>query len=327
MFKAALNNNYPRIGDTPEQQRLRKAITRRDKGSTTPAELREVEDEVTREAIAEQERAGLEILTDGQIRWDDAQTYLTRGLPGFAHTGLIRYFDTNTYYRQPVAEKPIRWEKPILTRDFQFAQALTSRPVKAVLTGPYTIARLSLDRHYGALRPFVADLAKALNREAKALEAAGARYIQIDEPALCRNKADLDLAAEAIEATLDGVTRATTSLVTYFGDVCWGLERLARLPVGLIGLDLTVNDHYPKALAKLGGFTKGLALGILDARNTRLETVDDRMALLESLAGSLRGREVHLMPSAGLEFLPRATAYAKMELLSSLTLEANEVFG
>ncbi len=326
MFKSTIANNYPRIGDTPEQQKLRKAIARFDKKAIALSELMEVEDQVTREVMTEQERAGLDLLTDGQIRWEDALTTLTKGLTGFSHTGLIRYFDTNTYYRQPVAEKAVRWEKPILVRDFEFARKLTSRPVKAILTGPYTLARLSLDRHYGSLAPFVSDVARALNREALALEAAGAQFIQVDEPALCRHKEDLSLAAEAVETVVSGITRAATSLLTCFGDVCWGLERLDRLPVRMLGLDLTTNDHYPRALAKLGSFSKELALGILDARNTRLESLDDRMALLGSLGSFLKGREIHLQPSAGLEFLPRAVACAKMELLTALTRKANEVF-
>jgi len=326
VFKATIVNSYPRIGDTPEQQKLRKAIARFDKQTATLAELKGVEDQVTREVVTEQENAGLDIVTDGQVRWDDAQTYLTRGLAGFSHAGLIRYFDTNTYYRQPVAQEQVQWEKPILARDFQFAQSLTPRPVKAILTGPYTLARLSLDRHYNKLSAFVADLAKALNREARSLEAAGAKLIQIDEPALPRHKEDLSLAAEAVEKVVEGITRAATSLAIYFGDVCWGLERLDRIPVSMLGIDLTGNDHYPKALARLPALKKGLALGILDARNTRLETLEDRLALLEPLRPFLKGREIHLQPSAGLEFLPRDKAFAKIELLTALARKADEVY-
>ena len=95
--------HYPRIGDAPEQQRLRRAIQSHQAQKLSDAELRAVQDDVTAEILDEQARAGLDWVTDGQIRWDDGQTYLTQRLAGFERGGMIRYFDTNTYYRQPVA--------------------------------------------------------------------------------------------------------------------------------------------------------------------------------------------------------------------------------
>ena len=68
------------------------------------------------------------MVTDGMIRWDDGQTYIARNLEGFEATGLLRYFDTNTYYRQPVATGPISWKGPITVSDYRFAAGCTSLP-------------------------------------------------------------------------------------------------------------------------------------------------------------------------------------------------------
>ena len=103
---------YPKITEGPEGQRLRRAIARSDRGDITPEDLARVEDDVTREVIEQQVAAGLDIVTDGMIRWDDGQTYIARKLEGFEATGLLRYFDTNTYYRQPVATGPHWLEGP-----------------------------------------------------------------------------------------------------------------------------------------------------------------------------------------------------------------------
>ena len=109
---------YPKTTEGPEGQRLRRAIARSDRGDITPEDLARVEDDVTREVIEQQAAAGLDMVTDGMIRWDDGQTYIARNLEGFEATGLLRYFDTNTYYRQPVATGPIGWKGPITVSDY-----------------------------------------------------------------------------------------------------------------------------------------------------------------------------------------------------------------
>ena len=128
--------NYPKIGPGTKAPRLRNAINQLDRGRITEEELRRVEDEVTREVIQEQIDAGIDLVTDGQIRWDDGQTYFARGIKGFSINGLIRYFDSNTYYRHPVPEKALESQGPIAVKDYEFAVANSARPAKAVITGP-----------------------------------------------------------------------------------------------------------------------------------------------------------------------------------------------
>src|SRR3990172_1191096 len=144
--------NYPKIPNRPRPARLRQAINRRDR------------DEVTLELIQEQAEAGVDIVTDGQVRWDDDQTYIMRALRGVEIGGLQRYLDTNTYYRQPEIVGPIAWQEPVLARDFQFAREHSPKPVKAVLTGPYTLAALSLDKHYGSREKLSIALAETLRQ-------------------------------------------------------------------------------------------------------------------------------------------------------------------
>src|SRR3990170_2294351 len=104
---ASAVGSYPKVPNLPRPARLRNTINRFDRGQITEEELRQVEDEVTVEALQEQAEAGLDLVTDGQIRWADEQTYLARRLAGCSLSGLIRWFDTNMYYRQPVVEAAI----------------------------------------------------------------------------------------------------------------------------------------------------------------------------------------------------------------------------
>jgi len=106
--------NYPKIGPGTKVPNLRTAISRGDCGEMTPEQIQGVKAEVTAEVIGDQIRAGIDLVTDGLIRWDDGQTYLARAISGFSFTGLIRYFDTNTYFRQPVVDGLLKWSAPIM---------------------------------------------------------------------------------------------------------------------------------------------------------------------------------------------------------------------
>ncbi|MDX1390429.1 MAG: hypothetical protein R3344_14665, partial [Acidobacteriota bacterium] len=147
-MKVAAFGSFPRVGEGPENQRLRRGIQQWQAGKIGDADLRSIQEDVTREAIAIQEKAGVDWPTDGLIRWEDGQTYFADRLEGFHRGGLLRYFDTNTYYRQPEIDGDIRWTKPITVAVFEFARAQTDRHLRPIVTGPFTLAGLSLDTHY-----------------------------------------------------------------------------------------------------------------------------------------------------------------------------------
>ena len=263
--------------------------------------------------IAEQAEAGLDLVTDGQIRWDDDQTYIAQRLQGFEITGLIRYFDTNTYYRQPNVTAPVRWRQPILVRDYEFAAGHSTKPVKALITGPYTLAALSNDSHYGDRRPLVLALAEALHQEAKALAAAGASVIQVNEPAILRHKEDGPLLQEAITKMLDGID-AETALYTWFGDADGILPLLMDLPVDVIGLDFVWGPGNWEALKRVS-FSKVLGFGIIDARNTRMEPVEEIAEQIQRVSEFVPAERLYVNPSCGLEYLPREVAFEKLKRL------------
>lgn len=304
-------SHYPKIPNRPRPARLRGAISRLDRGEITPEDLTRVQDEVTVEAINEQIEAGLDLITDGQVRWDDDQTYIARALDGLEIGGLVRYADTNTYYRQPQITGPVGWRGPILVRDYAFAAANSSKPVKAVLTGPYTLAALSSDSHYNDRRKLVLDLAGALRQEALALAAAGAPFIQINEPAILWHKDDVGLLTEALGRLLDGV-ETQTAAYTWFTDADGILEQLLELPVDVIGLDFVWGPRNWDALSRTV-FTKALGLGIVDARNTRLESPQEIAEHVRRVSEFVAPDRLYVNPSCGLEYLPREVAFEKLK--------------
>src|SRR5688572_15970280 len=94
--------NYPKVPSLSGGPNLRTAIARYDQGQITADDLAKIADEATQDALADQERAGVDVVTDGHIRWEDEITYFARGLNNVTLNGLLRWFDSNTYYRQPV---------------------------------------------------------------------------------------------------------------------------------------------------------------------------------------------------------------------------------
>ena len=314
--------NYPKISPDAKAPSLRTAISRFDESRITLEELKRVEEEVTKEVIQDQVDSGLDLVTDGQIRWDDGQTYIARGIKGFTVNGLIRYFDTNTYYRHPIPENRLQSNGAITVKDYEFAAANSARPVKAVITGPYSLARLSQLGCYEDLRSLVMDLVPILNREAKALQSAGASVIQFDEPSILKHKEDIDLFAEAIEGVTAGVT-ATTGVCTIFGDATGIHSRLFSLPVDIIGLDFVAGPANYDLIGELPQ-EKKLGCGIVDARNTRLETVEDIAEAIKRVSGSVSPDRLYINPSCGLDFLPRPNARAKLTRLVGGAKKAQE---
>ncbi|HWC30925.1 MAG TPA: methylcobamide--CoM methyltransferase [Dehalococcoidia bacterium] len=301
--------NYPKIPNLPRPARLRNAYARLDRGELSPEEVAQVEDEVTIEVMKEQERAGIELLTDGQIRWMDEQTYIAGKLGGIELTGLIRFFDTNTYYRQPLIQGDVVRGDPIFLDDYQFAVDNASRPVKPVLTGPYTLARLSRDEHYDSVEKLAGAFAEALNAEARSLLGSNPPLIQFNEPAITRHPEEVPL-AEAVWKTLLDRIDAETAVYFYFGPPGPAYAAAVRAGFTTVGVDATIEG----ALDAIKGEPKPqkLAAGVMDSRTTRLESVDQLASLVREAAALTGSDNLYVNPNMGLEFLPREQAQAKL---------------
>jgi 5-methyltetrahydropteroyltriglutamate--homocysteine methyltransferase len=306
--------NYPKVAEGGYGTNLIGAITRWQRKELGDAKLEETFREITRAVLKEQAEAGLDLLTDGHIRWEDLVTPIAKELDGFEINGLTRWFDNNVYYRRPILRRAPRWKGPILVQAYRFATTCTTKPVKAVLPGPYTFVALSEDHHYKNRRRFVLKMAEILNAEANALAAAGAPIVQFDEPALGFGRPDLKLATEALGLATHGV-KAKTAVYVYFGSVDGALRPLMGANVDLVGIDV-VSD--PRAAAALGRIplTKELALGCLDARNTKLESVAELHGWFDRILRRVPADRLTVNPSCGLEFLPHRQALEKLRRLT-----------
>lgn len=299
-MKTTVVGGYPKV---LLDQKLRKAYHALDEGKMSASDLAAVQDDVTTAAMREMDEAGLDVVNDGLIRWDDEITHIAGKLHGMKIGGLIRFFDTNTFYRRPKAAAAVEWAEPIIAGDFMFATGATAKPVKAVVTGAYTIAKASdYEGVYASFGHLALDVAAALNDEAKSLVAAGAKYIHINDPFILLEPADFPVFAECVHVMLDGID-AHTSLYTYFGDATPLYDKMLALPVDALGFDFTYSPGVIDRLSD-GSCTKELGAGIFDARNTKPEDEKAVLATLTKLAKAVGGDRIWVSPTASLEYLP-----------------------
>ena len=315
----ANHSSYPRIGEGANHQLLRRTIAQRDKGEKAEADVRAAEDRLTEFALRDQFEAGLGVVTDGQIRWYDPVSHLAGKLEGVRINGLLRFFDTNFYFRQPVAHARPERKLPMLVEEYKFAEGLSSQPVKVVVMGPYTLARLSIEADGGAggFAELFEAYTQALGEEIDDLVKAGVSLIQVEEPMLLRRPEEFSLVEQALTNLAMSKGNAQLALALYFGDPAPIYDQLQTLPVDILVLDFTYSPDLVETIAARGS-SRMLGLGLVDGRNTRLEDAGAVAGQIERIAAGTGAETAHLNPSCGLEYLPRDRAQSKLRHLATI---------
>jgi len=321
-LKATVVGNYPKISSDKSVPNLRNSLNAWDQKKLTSEKLEQVYQETIRRALKEQIEAGIDIVTDGQIRWDDLVTPLAKNINGFEIGGLIRFFNNNVYYRRPVVKSKLSFKNYSTVEQFKFAQANSSKPVKIALPGPFTFAQLSLDEHYGNLEKLVLDLAEILHQEVVGLEKARCLYIQLDEPSLCFHPDQADLALRAIRTVFADVEVKRT-LFFYFCRVAQFLPQVLQSEIDAVGIDLVSHTENLEAVLSNNWDTKELILGCFDARNTKLEREEDILKIVDRISKRIPANRINFSPSCGLEFLPHESALKKLQLISGIARKIN----
>lgn len=287
------------IGSFPKPEYLTKARAALAQGKIGEAELKAAEERATRETIALQEELGLDVLVDGEMYRGDMATYFAENTDGFAVSGLVRSYG-NRYYRKPILTGPVRRRGPITVAWWKWAQSLTKKPMKAIITGPYTMMDWSFDEHYASRREACLDLARALHEEVRDLEAAGARWIQIDEPALSVRVDELDLAIAAMAIVTEGIRARTLTHICYgtFEQIYPRLLDLAvdEFDLAMADTGFALVDHFGKH-----PFTKIFGLGVFDVHTHVVEPVASLRAGIEKTLRYLPPERVTVVPDCGLK--------------------------
>ncbi len=304
------------VGSFPKPADLLKARSDFAQGRISSGALEQAEKRATEFWIRKQENLGVDVLVDGEMYRGDMVAYFAGHLSGFEQGGLVRSYG-NRYYHKPIIVNEVKWRGPITVEWWQYAQRLTSKPVKGMLTGAYTLMDWSFNEFYPARRDACLAVAAEIRKEVEALIHAGCKIIQIDEPAVSVRPGELPLAIEAMQMT-------TRDFAAYFiTHICYG--DFASIYPGMLGLavdnfDLEMSNSRLDMLAlfKKSAFTKDISYGVVDVHS---HVVEDRRVVEERLKKGLEvlpRENVWVDPDCGLKTRTVEEAIAKLEEVVSV---------
>jgi len=288
-----------------------------------PDFLEEAQDDATLLAIRDQERAGLDIITDGEQRREIYSNRFATALEGVdidnPGTALDRSGHPNPV---PRIVGKIRRKQPVEVRDVEFLRANTDRPIKITVPGPFTMSQQAQNDFYKDEQEVVLDYAAAVNDEIKDLFAAGADIVQIDEPYMqARPEKARHYGLRGLEAALHGVT-GTTAI-----HICFGyaaiihvrpsgysfLPELASSPIKQISIETAQSKLDCSVLERLPG--KTIILGTLDLSDMTIESPEMVAARIRRTLPYVTPERIVVAPDCGLKYLPRDVAYGKMRAM------------
>ncbi|MBN2227482.1 MAG: hypothetical protein JW763_08960 [candidate division Zixibacteria bacterium] len=311
--------NYPKIDHLKSRVNLRTAINRLESGKIDHEEYESILRQTFERTINDQLEAGIDIITDGQITWQDLFSPYCEALDNLAAGGLRRYFDNNVYYRRPQVTGEIRRIHPIVAESPVYSEMKPATAMtKAVLCGPVTFALHADDFHYGSIDSLATAVAEVIREEIVELQQLGVSYVQLDEPGLPERPEYVDLLARLVPGMLNG-TDIRLGLAFYFSSLKTIASRLGEFPVDFLALDLVSHPDDMESLPTLDKYE--LHAGLIDARNIMLEDTDDVASRLTLLRQQVMPKRIVLTTSCGLEFLPRDYALDKMRHLVQLAAE------
>jgi 5-methyltetrahydropteroyltriglutamate--homocysteine methyltransferase len=283
--------------------------------------LEEAQDDATRLAVQDMERAGVDVITDGEMRRESYSNRFATALEGVDLDEPGVALD-RTGHETPVPRVvgPIRRTRPVELRDVEFLRSITDRRIKITVPGPFTMTQQAQNDYYADERSLALAYAEAVKGELRDLKAAGADVVQIDEPYLqARPEPAREYAVEAINRALDGI-EGETVVHTCFGYAHIVKSRLTGYPFlrelnDCLATHLSLEAAQPDLDADVLRDVpdKTIILGVLDLGSSEVETpalVADRIRKALRVVGPER---LVVAPDCGMKYLPRGRAFRKLQ--------------
>ncbi len=298
--------------------------------------LEAAQDDATIVAVRDMERAGLDIVTDGEIRRESYSNRFATALDGIdiERPGeVINRSGGKTVVPRVVG--PIRRARPVQVRDVEFLRAITDRPIKITVPGPFTMSVQVVDEHYGDEEALALAYAEAVNEEVRELFAAGADIVQLDEPWMqARPEQAKRVAVQAIDRALEGAAGVTAV------HMCFGYANMVKdKPSGysfLPELDATGADQISIEAAQprldlaileaLG--SKTIMVGVLDMADPQAETPETVAQRIRAALEHVPAERVIVAPDCGMKYLSRELAFAKLSsMVAGAEIVRREISG
>lgn len=292
--------------------------------------LEQAQDDATLLAVRDMERAGLDIISDGEIRRESYSNRFATALEGIDLDRPGQVAASNGRATPvPRVIGPIRRTHPVQVRDVQFLRQNTARKIKATVPGPFTMAQQAVNDYYPDRESLAMDYAACVNQEVRDLFNAGADVVQIDEPWLRTNPEEARrYAVTVINKALEGV-EGTTALHLCFGYAAVvnekpsGYSFLSELDASVVQ-QISIEAAQPKLdLTVLKGLpSKTIILGVLDLSDMQVESAESIASRIREALKYVPGERLMIAPDCGMKYLPRDVAFKK---LRAMTLGATVV--
>ena len=285
--------------------------------------LEEAQDDATRLAVQDMERAGVDVVTDGEMRRESYSNHFATALDGVdLDNPGVAVDRTGRENPVPRVVGPIQRARPVEVRAVEFLRSLTDRLIKMTVPGPFTMTQQAQNDHYPDNRSLALAYAEAVNEELRDLKAAGADIVQIDEPYLqARPEAAREYAVEAIDRALEGI-EGETVLHTCFGYAQFVKEKSGGYPflrelndcaAAQIALEAAQPNLDPAVLRELPD--KTIVLGVLNLGAEEVETPEDVATRIRRALEFVPPERLVVAPDCGMKYLPRERAFAKLEAM------------
>ena len=334
----SLVGSYPQPEWLIDREKLRSRlpprVRARDLWRIDPAYLRDAQDAAVLMAVRDQENAGLDIITDGEMRRESYSNYFVAGLEGvdIDEPGSVLDRSGNPM-PAPRVTGAIRRREPVEVRDVQFLREATRKRIKVTVPGPFTMAAQADNEFYEHPRDVAFAFADAVRAEVRELFAAGADIVQLDEPWMeARADAAREYGLETLHRALDGIT-GTTALHICFGYPLFVpdhartyryLPELAAAPVDQISIETAQANLDVSVLEELPG--KTILLGVIALDSADVETPQTVAERLRRALPHKDASQLIAAPDCGMKYLPRDAAFAKLQsLVAGAQLVRDEV--
>jgi 5-methyltetrahydropteroyltriglutamate--homocysteine methyltransferase len=285
-------------------------------------DLDEIHDTAVKAAIKDQEVAGIDILTDGELRRDNMIDYFVERLPGVQFDRSSKKFYYDFYDSEVIGKLPSG--RLGLTDDFLFLKGNTDHETKICITGPHSLSKRIRNKFYASEAEFAKELARVLNCELKELVKAGARRIQIDEPYISGFPEDLNWAVDAINALVDGVSATIAVHICYgnrYGKPSWEgsyrylFPKILEAKVQQLTMEFARRGGEDLDLFREFETPFELGVGVIDVKTQAVETPEMVAERIRKALEVLPKERLFILPDCGCFHLPRNVAFAKLSAM------------
>ena len=299
------------------------------KGVLTQAQVEEANDNAVKSVIKDHELAGVDIITDGEIRRETMVYFFSKRIHGFdfEHTKLhpIGNLDPSIQMPDPVVVDRVKWQESLkMDQHFRFLKDHTGAGTKVCVTGPQMLAKRATNEYYKDEKELIFDLAVILNKELKGLVAAGCSFIQIDEPVWVGYPQDMPWLVQSFNKLVEGV-EAKIAL-----HVCYGNYQLKKLFTGQyaelfpaildthshqICLEFAVSEGIGLELFQQYKTDKEVGVGVIDVKDEKVETAELVAQRIRQALKYIPAEKMTIVPDCGMKFMPRGRAFGKLKAM------------